>query len=64
MAIDDRSEFGGSAGLVQPEPHQPTSVEQARLERMVDPADANDSVEAARLRGTQEGGRSSQRLAP
>lgn len=63
MSDQRESEFGGVPGMVQPEPHQLSSVEEARLMRMVDPADANDSVEAARERGEQEGGRSSQRLA-
>lgn len=44
------SEFGGVPGTIQPEPHELTSIEQARLERRVNPADAGDSVEAARER--------------
>jgi hypothetical protein len=44
------SEFGGDQGTIQPEPHQLTSVERARLERRVDPADPSDNVEAARER--------------
>jgi hypothetical protein len=44
------SEFGGMSGLIQPEPHQLTSEEEARLMRRVDPADATDSIEAARER--------------
>ena len=47
---DKPSEFGGYPGTIQPEPHKLTSIEQARLERRVDPADAGDSVEAARER--------------
>lgn len=52
------SEFGGVPGTIPPEPHQLTNIEQARLERRVDPADAGDSVEAARERevtGKQKG---------
>lgn len=44
------SEFGGYPGPIQPEPHKLTSVEQARLERRVDPADGGDNVDAARER--------------
>lgn len=44
------SEFGGYAGTIQPPPHELTSVEQARLERKINPADPSDSVEAARER--------------
>jgi hypothetical protein len=44
------SEFGGYPGTIQPEPHKLTAIEQARLERRVNPADAGDSVEAARER--------------
>lgn len=44
------SEYGGYSGTIQPEPHQLTAVEQARLERRVNPADATDSVEKARDR--------------
>ena len=47
---DAPSEFGGYPGLVQPEPHQLNSVEQARLERALEPADPDDSVEADRAR--------------
>lgn len=47
------SEFGGRPGPVQPPPHALTPAETARLERALNPADANDSVEAARVR---EGG--------
>jgi hypothetical protein len=47
---DTPSEFGGAPGLVQPEPHTLTSVEQARLERQTNPASTSDSVEAARER--------------
>lgn len=46
------SEFGGVPGSIQPEPHELTNIEQARLERRVNPADAGDSVEAARERET------------
>lgn len=44
------SEFGGVPGPIQPEPHQLTAAERARLERRVDAADAEDNVEAARAR--------------
>jgi hypothetical protein len=44
------SEFGGDPGSIQPEPHQLTSVERARLERRVHSWDEGDSVEAARER--------------
>lgn len=47
------SEFGGYPGPIQPEPHELTAAEQARLERRVNPADATDSVEAARERETK-----------
>lgn len=47
------SEFGGVSGSIQPEPHELTNIEQARLERRVNPADAGDSVEAARERETK-----------
>jgi hypothetical protein len=57
------SEFGGDDGSIQPDPHPLSSVEQARLDRMLDPADADDTVDDARVRGDQEGGRSSQRVA-
>ena len=50
MAQDQPSEFGGVGGTIQPEPHQLTSAEQARLERKTNPADPSDSVEAARER--------------
>jgi len=33
------SEFGGRPGMIQPPPHEPTHIEQARLERMANPAD-------------------------
>lgn len=46
----DESEFGGAPGLIQPPPHELTAVEQARLERRLNPADPEDSVEAARAR--------------
>jgi len=55
------SEFGGDDGSIQPDPHPLSSVEQARLDRMLDPADASDTVDEARRRGQQKGGRSSQR---
>ncbi len=44
------SEFGGVPGPIQPEPHQMTAAERARLERRVNPADATDNVDAARER--------------
>lgn len=44
------SEFGGYPGPIQPEPHELTAAEQARLERQVNPASPSDSVEAARER--------------
>jgi hypothetical protein len=47
---DQPSEFGGYSGTIQPEPHQLTSIEEARLERRVRPDDPADSVEAARER--------------
>lgn len=54
MATDDRdttaSEFGGKPGLIQPPPHPLTGAEQAMLERNMDPADPNDSVELTRIR--------------
>lgn len=46
----DESEFGGAPGLIQPPPHKLTSSEEARLMRKVNPADAEDSIEAARAR--------------
>lgn len=48
--MTEPSEFGGYPGTIQPEPHPLTAIERARLERRVDPADASDSVEAARVR--------------
>ncbi len=50
VQASEPSEFGGVPGTIQPEPHQLTSVERARLERKVDPADPTDTVEAARVR--------------
>lgn len=44
------SEYGGYPGTIQPEPHQFTTEEEARLMRRVDPADPTDSIEAARER--------------
>lgn len=44
------SEYGGVPGSIQPEPHPLTAVEQARLERRLNPADEGDNVEAARQR--------------
>jgi hypothetical protein len=63
MATDnDPGEFGGYPGLIQPEPHPLTGIEEARLMRSLDPADGDDNLEAARERGgAQRGGRSSQR---
>lgn len=46
----DESEFGGAPGMIQPPPHKLTGIEQARLERKLDPADPNDTVEAASIR--------------
>jgi len=48
--IRNASEFGGVPGTIQPDPHELTTAERARLERRVNPADAGDSVEAARER--------------
>lgn len=50
MTNVEPSEFGGYPGLIQPEPHQLTNVEQLRLERQLDPADPGDNVDAARVR--------------
>lgn len=44
------SEFGGYPGTIQPEPHELTNAERARLERKTNPADPSDTVEAARER--------------
>lgn len=44
------SEMGGYPGTIQPEPHQLTAAEEARLMRRVNPADPGDSIEAARER--------------
>lgn len=52
----DESEFGGAPGPIQPPPHKLTAVEQARLERRLNPADPEDTIDAARAR---EGGRMS-----
>lgn len=46
----DESEFGGAPGLIQPPPHELTAYEEARLMRKVNPADPEDSLEAARAR--------------
>ena len=52
------SEFGGYPGMIQPEPHQLTAAEKARVERAVDPGNDEDSEELARERGgAQTGGR-------
>ena len=48
--INDPSEYGGYPGTIQPEPHQLTAAEEARLMRRVNPADATDSIEKARER--------------
>jgi hypothetical protein len=65
MADNDPSEFGGGAGLIHPEPHTLTAIEEARVMRSLDPADEDDNEEAARERGgAQRGGRSSQRTGP
>lgn len=50
VAQSEPSEYGGYAGQIQPEPHQLTPAEQARLERLVDPADASDNIDAVRVR--------------
>lgn len=47
---DPPSEFGGYAGTIQPEPHELTAAERARLERKTNPADPSDTVDAARKR--------------
>lgn len=52
----DESEFGGAPGLIQPPPHKLEPWEEARLMRKVNPADAEDSIEAASAR---EGNRQS-----
>jgi hypothetical protein len=65
VSQNEPSEYGGQPGLIQPEPHKLTAIEEARLMRSVDPGDPDDSVEAARLRGgAQAGGRSSQHSGP
>lgn len=46
----DESEFGGAPGMIQPPPHKLTAVEQARLERKLNPADPEDTIDAARAR--------------
>lgn len=46
------SEYGGDPGTIQPEPHPLSAIEEARLMRRVNPADATDSIEAARERET------------
>jgi hypothetical protein len=63
MATDNSpGEFSGDPGLIQPEPHTLTAIEEARVMRALDPADGDDNLEAARERGgAQRGGRSSQR---
>jgi hypothetical protein len=48
--MTEPSEFGGYPGTIQPEPHQLTNAELARLERRIDPADPGDNVDAARVR--------------
>lgn len=44
------SEYGGQPGTIQPEPHQLTAAEEARLMRRVDSTDPTDSIEKARDR--------------
>lgn len=44
------SEFDWAGGPIAPPPHELTAAEQARLERRLDPADPDDTIEAARLR--------------
>ena len=51
---NEPSEYGGYPGLTQPEPHEWTAAERARLERKVNPVDPSDTEEAARIR---EGGK-------
>jgi hypothetical protein len=48
--VTEPSEYGGYPGSIQPEPHQLTAAEEARLMRRVNPADAGDSIEKARER--------------
>jgi hypothetical protein len=50
--MTEPSEYGGYPGPIQPEPHQLTAAEEARLMRRVNPTDPGDSVEAARERET------------
>lgn len=48
------SEFGGVAGLIQPEPHTPTSSERLSMVYAIDPTDDGtrpDSVPAPELEG-------------
>lgn len=51
--MTEPSEYGGVPGTIQPEPHKLTSVEEARLQRRVNPSSAEDSIEAAREREVQ-----------
>lgn len=52
QADQTASEFGGVPGPIQPEPHVPTAVEQARIERNVADNEVRpDSIEASRERG-------------
>lgn len=44
------SEFGGYAGTIQPEPHELTPAEEARLLRKMDPSSTSDTLDAARKR--------------
>jgi hypothetical protein len=50
QAGGEPSEYGGYAGSIQPEPHELTSIEKARLIRRTNPSDASDTVDAARDR--------------
>ena len=48
------SEFGGVAGVIQPEPHVPTASERLRMIYAIDPTDDGtrpDSVQAPELTG-------------
>lgn len=47
---NEPSEYGGYPGLIQPPPHEPTAYEQMRIVYQLDPADAEDNVDAAKKR--------------